>query len=247
MEQEISAQLKKLDWFDGLPDEMLEVLAQKVHRRVLSKDEILVNKGDEGDSLFIINSGWVKVFTKDAQGGDVVLNQVGAGEIIGEMALLDNEPRSASISALEETTVLVLTRDVFMEILRQQPDLALSVIRNFSSRMRYNTSYIEQITQMSKRVAKGDYSFIGDTQPIRIRGGKVSDQDKIGQLLAEFFAMVQGVKDREDELKKQVEKLTFQIDEAKRKQEFEEITGTEFYSNLKEQAKALRAKRTDNK
>ena len=75
----------------------------------------------------------------------------------------------------------------------------------------------------------------------------MSDQDKIGQLLAQFFTMVQGVKNREDELKKQVEKLTFQIDEAKRQQEFEEITGTEFYTQLKEQAKALRAKRTDNK
>ena len=247
MEQETAAQLKKLDWFEELSDEMLEVLAQKIHKRVLSKDEVLVRKGDEGDSMFIINSGWVKVFTKDAQGGDVVLNQVGAGEIIGEMALLDNEPRSASISALEETIVLELKRDVFMEMLKQQPDFALSIIRNFSSRMRYNTSYIEQVTELSKRVAKGDYSFIGDTQPLKMHRGQVSDQDKIGQLLAQFFTMVQGVKSREDELKKQVEKLTFQIDEAKRQQEFEEITGTEFYTELKEQAKALRAKRTDNK
>ena len=246
MDQETTAHLKKLDWFSELPDEMLAALEQKVYRRKLGKDEVLFNKGDEGDSLFIIDSGWVKVVTKDAQGSDVVLNQVGEGEIIGEMALLDHEPRSAGVVALEETTVLELKRDGFMEILRQQPDLALSVIRNFSSRMRYNTSYIEQITEMSKRVAKGDYSFIGDTQPLRMRG-KVSDQDKVGQLLSEFFTMVQGVKDREDELKKQVQKLTFQIDEAKRKQEFEEITGTEFYVNLKEQAKALRAKRTDNK
>ena len=247
MEQETTAQLKKIDWFTELPDDMLAVLAQKVHKRQLDKGEVLFNKGDEGDSLFIINSGWVNVVTKDSQGADVVLNQVGEGEIIGEMALLDNEPRSAGVVALEETTVLELNRDGFMEILRQQPDFALSVIRNFSSRMRYNTQYIERITEMSKRVAKGDYSFIGDTQPLKMRAKNVSDQDKIVQLLAEFFAMVQGVKKREDELKRQLEKLTFQIDEAKRKQEFEEITGTEFYTNLKAQAKALRAKRTDNK
>jgi len=247
MDQETTAQLKNLDWFDELPDEMLAALAQKVHKRNLSKDEILFRKGDEGNSLFIINSGWVKVVTQDTQGGDVVLNEVGAGEIIGEMALLDNEPRSAGVIALEETTALELKRDDFMEILKQQPDLALSVIRNFSSRMRYNTSYIEKITAMSKRVAKGDYSFVGDTQPIGKHQKQASDQDKIGQLLSEFFAMVQGVKDREEELKEQVQKLTLQIDESKRKKDFEEITSTDFYANLKEQAKELRSQRTDNK
>jgi CRP-like cAMP-binding protein len=247
MDQETTAQLKNLDWFDELPDEMLAVLAQKVHKRKFSADEVLFNKGEEGDSLFIINSGWVKVVTKDSQGSDVVLNQVGAGEIIGEMALLDNEPRSAGVVALEETTVLELKRDAFMEILKQQPDLALSVIRNFSSRMRYNTNYIEKITAMSKRVAKGDYSFIGETQPIYIREKLLSDQDKIGQLLSEFFTMVQGVKDREEELKMQVQKLTLQIDQAKRQQEFEEITSTDFYANLKEQAKKLREQRKDTK
>lgn len=245
MDQETTAQLKNLDWFDELPDEMLAGLAQKIHKRTVGKDEVLFQKGDEGNSLFIIKNGWVKVVTKDAQGGDVVLNEVGAGEIIGEMALLDNEPRSAGVIALEETIVLELKRDDFMEILKQQPDLALSVIRNFSSRMRYNTSYIEKITSMSKRVAKGDYSFIGDSQP-NLKGTKeISDQDKIGQLLNEFFAMVQGVKDREEELKQQVKKLSLQIDESKRKKDFEEITSTDFYANLKAQAKELRAKRTD--
>jgi CRP-like cAMP-binding protein len=247
MDQETTAQLKKIDWFDELPDEMLTALAKKVHKRILSKGEILFRKGDVGDSLFVINSGWVKVVTKDTQGSDVVLNQVGAGEIIGEMALLDNEPRSAGVVALEETAVLELKRDDFMEILKQQPDLSLSVIRNFSSRMRYNTNYIEQITEMSKRVAKGDYSFIGETQPVHMQADQVSDQNKIGQLLAEFFAMVQGVKDREEELKKQVQKLTLQIDQAKRQQEFEEITSTDFYANLKEQAKKLREQRKDTK
>lgn len=245
MDQETTAQLKKLDWFNELPDEMLDALAQKVHKRNLSRDEFLFHKGEKGDSLFIINSGWVKVFTEDSQGSEVVLNQVGSGEIIGEMALLDNEPRSAGVVALTETNVLELKRDDFMDILKQQPDLALSVIRNFSSRMRYNTVYIEKVTEMSKRVAKGDYSFIGETQPVPKGDSQATAQDKIGQLLSEFFTMVQGVKEREEELKQQVKKLSLQIDEAKRKKDFEEITSTDFYANLKEQAKQLRAQRKD--
>ena len=160
---------------------------------------------------------------------------------------MDNEPRSAGVVALEKTEVLELKRVDFMEILKQQPDLALSVIRNFSSRMRYNTSYIEKITEMSKRVAKGDYSFIGETQASQKGIKQASDQDKIGQLLAEFFAMVQGVKSREDDLKNQVKKLTLQIDESQLKEELDEITGTDFYVKLKDQAKKLREQRLDNK
>jgi CRP-like cAMP-binding protein len=247
-DQDTANQLKKLDWFDDLPDDMLTALTQKVQKRKLDKGDMLFAKGEEGDSLFVINSGLVKIVTEDSQGSEVVLNQLGAGEVIGEMALLDNEPRSAGVIALSETAVLELKRDDFMDIMKQQPDLALSVIRKFSSRMRYNTNYIERITEMSKRVAHGDYSFIENTQPAHTPDTDSSDQDnKIGQLLAEFFAMVRGVKEREDELKKQVQKLTLQIDEAKRQQEFEEITSTDFYSTLKEQAKKLREQRMDNK
>ena len=72
-----------------------------------------------------------------------------------------------------------------------------------------------------------------------------TDEDKAGQLLAAVFQMVRNVKEREDQLKKQVEKLILQIDETRRKQEFEEITSTDFYADLKEQAKRLRAQRAE--
>jgi hypothetical protein len=71
-----------------------------------------------------------------------------------------------------------------------------------------------------------------------------NDDSKAAQMLSAFFTMVRKVKEREDTLKKQLEKLTIEIDQTRRKQEFEEITGTEFYANLKEQAKSLRQKRS---
>jgi CRP/FNR family cyclic AMP-dependent transcriptional regulator len=247
MEQDLSDSLKNFDWFNGLPDEVLAALVQKVRKRVLGRDEILFRKGDVGDSLFIILSGWVKIVTQDEQGDEVVLNQVGTGEIIGEMALLDYEPRSAGVVALENTSTLELSREDFMETLNGYPELALSIILNLISRLRHNTSYIEQITDMSRRVARGDYSFIGEAQPAQARGEKMSAQDKIEQLMVEFYSMVKGVREREEELKEQVQKLALQIDEAKRKQAFEEITGSDFYASLKKQAQKLRAQRKDNK
>ena len=240
-------QLKKISWFDELSDEMLAALVQKVSRRALNKEEVLFHKGDMGDSLFVILSGAVKVVTQDTQGNEVVLNKVGGGDIIGEMALLDHEPRSAGIVALEKTTTLELKREDFMEILQGHPDLALSIIRNLSSRLRHNTSYIEKITEMSRHVAKGDYSFISEAHLLQKRGERGDRQDKVSRLMSEFIVMVQGIRKREDELKNQLHKLTLQIDEGKRKQDFEEITGTDFYANLKEQAKRLRAQRRDNR
>jgi CRP-like cAMP-binding protein len=246
--QDTAKQLKKLDWFEDLPEDLMKALVEKVKEVKLNANETLFSKGEKGEALFVINSGLVKIVTEDSQGSEVILNQLGPGEVIGEMALLDNEPRSAGVIALSETTVLELKRGDFMELLKQQPGIALSVIRNFSSRMRYNTSYIEKITEMSKLVAHGDYSFVDLARPTSSQEEDVSDQEqKIDRLLAEFFAMVRGVKEREEDLKKQVEKLAFQIDQERRKKEFEEITSTEFYSKLKVQAKALRAKRTDNK
>ena len=94
---------------------------------MLDPNEYLFHKGDKGDSLFVINAGLVKVVTEDAQGSEVVLNQVGTGEIIGEMALLDNEPRSAGVVALNDTEVLELKRDDFMKVLKQQPDIIVSL------------------------------------------------------------------------------------------------------------------------
>ena len=246
MEPDTIDQLKKINWFNELPDDFFGALAQKVHKRSLRKDEILFHKGDEGDSLFIINTGRVKIVTQDSQENEVVLNQVGAGEIIGEMALLDHEPRSAGVVALEETSVMELSREDFMEILSRQPELALSVIRSLISRLRHNTSYIEQITEMSRHVARGDYSFLDETWSEQTEEEK-SGQDKIRQLMAEFYSMVKGVRERETELKEQVQKLALQIDEAKRKQVFESITNTDFYAGLKKQAQELRAQRKDNK
>jgi CRP/FNR family transcriptional regulator, cyclic AMP receptor protein len=247
MSQNTVNRLKKANWFDELPEDMLTALAQKVSERALSKDEVLFNKGDEGDSLFIIFDGQVKVITHDEDGNEITLNKVSAGEIIGEMALLDHETRSAGIVALEKTSTLELKREDFMEVLKGHPDLALSVIRNLSKRLRHNTSYIEKITELSRRVAGGDYSVINEPQPEQTDEKKGSEQEKVAQLMAEFITMVREIREREEDLRNQVQKLSLQIDEPQRKQAFEEITSTDFYANLKEQAKILRAKRKDKK
>jgi CRP-like cAMP-binding protein len=157
------------------------------------------------------------------------------------MALVDQAPRSATVVAISPAKVFELKKDAFQEILNQRPDVALALIRGFSSRLRFSTTYIQKAIDWSQKIAAGDYGFIENTQQIL---KAESDDDKATQLLSAFFQMVRSVKAREDDLKQQLEKLTLQIDEVQRKQEFDDLTSTDFYANLKEQARQLRAKRT---
>jgi CRP-like cAMP-binding protein len=239
-------QLKKTFLFNGLPDDVLATLANSIVHRQLSRDETLFRKGDAGDSMFMIGEGWVKIVTEDAHGSQLTLNQCGPGEAVGEMSLFDQAPRSAGVVALSDVTLLELKRDALLKLLDRRPDVALLVIRGISSRLRGSTTYIEKAIEWSKKMAEGDFSFTEQTQP-RDLLGDATQEDRAKQFLAEFFKMARNVREREENLKRQVEKLTIEIDEARRKKEFEELTSTEFYSDLKEQAKRLRAQRTDNK
>ena len=239
------SRLKKAYLFQGLPDNILEALAQKVSRRGLTQGETLFRLGDKGDALYIIDEGWVKIVRQDDKGNELLLNRCGPGETIGEMSLLDLEPRSAGVVALSDAEVLELKRDGFLELLNQRPDVAMFLIRSMSSRLRFSGMYFQKMIEWSKKIAEGDYSFMEQTQPIMGKASN-SDEEKASQMLSAFFQMARGVQEREEKLKQQVEKLFLAIDENKRRQEFEELTQTDFYANLKAQAQKIRQQRTDN-
>jgi hypothetical protein len=132
-----------------------------------------------------------------------------------------------------------------MEALYKQPLLAVDVMRNLSGRIRYATTYIEKAIEWSHRIAEGDYGFamsqIQNVQSTMIR--EKSDEARAGQLLSAFFEMVQGVQEREENLKQQLRELSIEVDETKRKQEFESLTESTFFSNLKSAAQRMREER----
>lgn len=239
---ELIGQLKETSLFRGMPEEAVATVVQKAIVRRLTAGEVLMRRGEMGDSLFMIHTGWVKIVTEDSRGEELIINKCGPGETLGEVALLDQGPRSATVVALTEAEVFELRSEDFQVLLDQRPDLAMTLIRGFSSRLRFSTKYIEQAIEWAHKTAEGNYAFIENTEILR---EAESDEDKAGQLLSSFFQMVRKVKAREDDLKRQLERLTIEIDEARRKQEFEEIVGTDFYANLKEQARKLRAQRSD--
>jgi CRP/FNR family transcriptional regulator, cyclic AMP receptor protein len=105
----------------GLPSETLVQLATLARRRSYRRGEIIFHQGDPGDTLHIIESGTVKIVVDAESGNEAVLRILGPGKSFGELALMDGEPRSATIEALENVETVVLRRADFMDIVRTNP------------------------------------------------------------------------------------------------------------------------------
>jgi CRP-like cAMP-binding protein len=238
--------LKKLSLLKDTPDEVLARIAGQVTQRELAKGDVLVRQGEPSHSLFIIRKGWVKIVAEGSGGEEVVLNQCGPGQVIGEMSLLDQKPRSNTMTAISPATVLEIKYEAVMAALNLYPRLALSFLRDMSDRLRFANAYIEETIIWSQHIATGDYDFVQkqvqETQST-IVDVSLSDQARASAFLSAFFKMIEGIRKREEKLKQQVHQLTIQIDEAKRQQAVEELTETEFFEQLQTAAQKIRAER----
>jgi len=128
--------LAKVGIFANLDEAARRDLAAGMKPRSFAAGAVIVGQEDMGDSLFVLTEGRVKVVLYGDSGREVILSMLRPGEIFGEMSLLDNEPRSASVMAVEATRALVLDRPAFVRHLRAHPETALAVMRELSSRLR---------------------------------------------------------------------------------------------------------------
>ena len=123
------ADLKSIPLFEGLPEAELRALSERTITRTYPKQAIIVNEGDESDSLYLILSGRVKVYLADEHGKELILAIKGPGQYFGEM-VLDDQPRSASVVTLEPAQFAVLSRADFRAFLLRHPEVALVLIQN---------------------------------------------------------------------------------------------------------------------
>lgn len=238
--------LVKLPLLAEAPPAVLNQIAAQAKFLKLDKGEFLARAGDASDSLFVIRKGWVKIIATGPKGEEVVLNQCGPGQLIGEMSLIDQKPRSNSMAAISPTEVVEIKYEDVLTALNQYPMLALSFLRDMSDRLRFANAYIEETIVWSQQIASGNYDFVQqrvqETQST-IVNTDMSYQARANAFLSAFFKMVEGVKQREDNLKKQVQQLTIEIDEVKRQRAVAELTETEFFENLQAAAQKARAER----
>jgi len=132
------------DPLSPLAPDTLRAIAGSGVVRSYPKNTILINEGDIGDSLFIVVSGRVKVYSGNQAGREIVIAFHGPGEYIGEMSL-DGSPRSASVVTLEPTTCALVNRASFREFILAHPDFALHLIERLIQRVRLTTENVKSL------------------------------------------------------------------------------------------------------
>lgn len=137
--------LRNVLFFAGLSDQELQALANSLEKRAFSKGMIIFHKGSPGDTMYIIESGKVRIFILSESGQEISVNVYGPGDIFGELSLLDGLPRSAGAVALEKTVALTLHRDDFLRHLEAHPRMAQRIVKVLSARLRYTTAYVESL------------------------------------------------------------------------------------------------------
>ncbi len=134
--REARESLRVIPIFREASEADLDGLALHLIERHFPKDAIIVDEGLTGDYMYVIRSGRVKVTKASDDGREKIMNLFGAGDFFGEMSLLDNQPRSASVTTLEPSTLLALSRRDLIELLQSSSTLALCVIQELSRRLR---------------------------------------------------------------------------------------------------------------
>lgn len=131
-----TAVLKAVPLFAGFPDEQLRMLTGVVTRRSASRSTTIMAAGDATDSLYIVLSGRLKVMMSDEDGKEVILSILGPGEFFGEMGLIDDEPRSATVVTIEPCELLAINKRDFKKCLAENFEMAMAVMRGLVRRLR---------------------------------------------------------------------------------------------------------------
>ncbi len=140
---------KQVPPFAGLPDSELEVLVKDFVMRRFEQGEAIFHQGDPGHSLYLIESGQVRIFVSGDTGQETSVVFYGAKDIFGELAVIDGLPRSASAVAMRDTVVHLLSRERFAEAMRRTPQLALNFMKALSVRVRLSTEQVESLATLN--------------------------------------------------------------------------------------------------
>lgn len=143
--------LKKVSLFDNLNSEQLEQILRISNRRMIPAGSILFHEKDLGLIFYVVLAGSIKIFTKSSTGEEKVLSLISAGESFGELSLLDGRPRSASAQTLENTTVLELSSEQFMNLMQTHFDITQGILAELCRRLRQTNEHVNDLTFLDGR------------------------------------------------------------------------------------------------
>src|ERR1700759_3008639 len=141
---EFAVILKMNPLFADLGQDELQRLSNLCHTQHLTPGEVLFQKGDAGNALFGVRRGQIRIETGAPDGSRLTLNFMGAGDLFGEVAVLDGQARTADATAGEATELFVLRREDFLNFLEREPKVAIKIIQLLCQRIRWQSERMEE-------------------------------------------------------------------------------------------------------
>ena len=176
---ENKAFLRRVPLLSSLSEAQIDLLAAGSVRRNYPRGRTIVAEGEPSQSLYILLSGRAKVQRSDSEGKEVILAILGAGEFFGEMSLIDDAPRSASVITIEASDFMAINKDSFKSMMMQSTEVCLAVMKGLVKRLREADKKIETLALLDVygRVARTLLDMAEEIDGTKIIRHKVSRQD----------------------------------------------------------------------
>ena len=171
--------IRRVPLFSMLTNEQARAVADGVVKRRYRRGELVVEQGKKSNALFILLNGRARVLTADSRGREVILAVLEAGDYVGEMSLIDNQPHSATVRCEVQCDMLILGRAEFARCLPENSSLSYAIMRGLVTRLRSADRQIESLALLDVygRVARTLLDMAEEVDGEKVIRGKVSRQD----------------------------------------------------------------------
>ena len=171
--------IRRVPLFSMLTNEQAQGIADSVVKRRMRRGELVIEAGRKSNALFILLTGRARVIAADERGREVILAVLKAGDYVGEMSLIDNEPHSATVRTEVQSDMLVLGRAEFARCLPENSSLSYAIMRGLVQRLRNADRQIESLALLDVygRVARSLLDMAETVGEEKVIHGKVSRQD----------------------------------------------------------------------
>jgi CRP/FNR family cyclic AMP-dependent transcriptional regulator len=154
--------LRNVPLFESLDDEAARQLCELLETRDCKAETFLCRSGDEGDAMYLIERGKVRICMQATDGREVTLTELDRGDFFGEMALLDGQRRSADAVVAEDARLAVLSRDHFLSFIRSSPDVALKMLTAVANRLRHTDELLRHSATRNVNVEEAAHLTFAD-------------------------------------------------------------------------------------
>lgn len=170
-DEQVEQAIRVAPFFEGLPIEAVDMAISHIVMRSHAANQVILLENDWGNSVYFILNGWVKIRTYNIDGKEVTLNIVGKGELFGEMAALDEAPRSTDVITLTPTLICNVPSQDFVQLLATEPQAGIRLAKQMARRLRQVNRRLRLRESDSMARVTDVILFLAEGQGIKVEGG----------------------------------------------------------------------------